>query len=64
MGKAFYIEFVEDAAAAAGGYAKLAADLGVSAEEVQSWSAGRAVPEWAVFLRLLDLVLGEPPVQG
>ena len=57
MGKALYIESVEDAAALAGGYERLAAKLGVSAAEVASWSAGSAVPETAVFLRLIEMVL-------
>jgi len=57
MGKALYIESVEDAAAIAGGYERLAAALGVSPEEVQSWSAGSAKPESTVFLRLLEIVL-------
>src|ERR1700674_4927265 len=38
MGKAFYIESVEEAASIAGGYDRLAAALGVSIEEVESWS--------------------------
>ena len=58
MGKALYVESVEEAAALAGGYERLAAELGVSTEEVQSWSAGSAKPESAVFLRLLEIVLG------
>ena len=58
MGKALYVESVEEAAALAGGYERLAAELGVSTEEVQSWSAGTAKPESAVFLRLLEIVLG------
>ena len=57
MGRALYIESVEDAAALAGGYDRLAAALGVSTDEVESWSAGSAIPESAVFLRLLELVL-------
>ena len=57
MGKALYIESVEDAAAIAGGYERLAAELGVSTGEVESWSAGSATPECAVFLRLLEIVL-------
>jgi hypothetical protein len=57
MGRALYIESVEDAAALAGGYERLAAELGVSAAEVESWSAGSAIPESAVFLRLIELVI-------
>lgn len=57
MGKAFYIESVEEAASIAGGYDRLAAALGVSIEEVESWSAGSAKPESSVFLRLLEIVL-------
>jgi DNA-binding transcriptional regulator YiaG len=58
MGRALYIESVEDAAALAGGYDRLAAALGVSTDEVESWSAGSAIPESAVFLRLIELVVG------
>jgi hypothetical protein len=57
MGKALYIESVEHAAAIAGGYERLAAELGVSTGEVESWSAGTAIPESAVFLRLIELLL-------
>jgi DNA-binding transcriptional regulator YiaG len=57
MGKALYIESVEEAASVVGGYERLAAELGVSTEEIQSWSAGSVKPESAVFLRLLEIVL-------
>ena len=56
MGRALYIESVEDAAAAVGGYEQLAAELGVSTDEVRSWSTGMTIPESVVFLRLLALV--------
>jgi len=64
MGRAFYIESVEDAAAIAGGYDRLAAELGVSTEEVERWSAGAAIPECALFLRLIDLVTGASDPKG
>ena len=63
MGRALYIESVEDAAALAGGYERLAEALGVSAAEIRSWSAGNARPESAVFLRLLEIVL-KPATEG
>jgi hypothetical protein len=61
MGRALYIESVEDAAALAGGYERLAAELGVSVDEVKNWSAGSAIPECAVFLRLIDILLDPAP---
>jgi hypothetical protein len=57
MGRALYIQSVEDAADIAGGYDRLAAALGVSIDQVRSWSAGRAIPECTLFLRLIDIVL-------
>jgi len=64
MGRAFYIESVEDAAAIAGGYDRLAAELGVSTEEVRLWSAGAVIPECAVLLRLIDLVTAASDPKG
>lgn len=61
MGKALYIESVEQAAALAGGREQLAAALGVSVDEVERWCAGSAIPECAVFLRLLEIALGADP---
>jgi hypothetical protein len=72
VGKALYIQSVEDAAAIAGGYERLAAALGVSADQVRSWSAGASIPECAVFLRLIEILLDpvlakdpvpQPPLQ-
>jgi len=57
MGWAFYVESVEDAAALAGGYDRLAAALGVSPDVVRGWCAGDAVPD-SLFLRVIDLVTG------
>jgi transcriptional regulator with XRE-family HTH domain len=64
MGRAFYIESVEDAAALAGGYDQLADALGVSAGEVRGWAAGTAIPEVSALLRLIDLVTGAPDPRG
>jgi hypothetical protein len=61
MGKALYIESVEDAAALLGGYAELAARLGVSTDDVASWSSGTALPEGALFLRLIEILLDPSP---
>jgi len=52
MGWAFYAESVEDAAALAGGYDRLAAILGVTPAEVRSWCAGASLPDCAIFLRV------------
>jgi hypothetical protein len=57
MGRALYIESVEDAASMLGGYAHLAARLGVSTDDVASWSAGTAKPDCTVFLRLIEILL-------
>jgi hypothetical protein len=63
MGKALYIQSVEDAAAIAGGYERLAAALGVSADQVRSWSSGASIPECAVFLRLIELLMNAEPAK-
>ena len=63
MGRALYIEWVEDAASVVGGYEKLAVELGVDLDEVRNWSAGMTIPECTLFLRLLGLLhsrSGEP----
>jgi hypothetical protein len=57
VGKALYIQSVEDAASMAGGYDYLAAELGVSIDEVESWAAGRVIPECAVFLRIIEILV-------
>jgi hypothetical protein len=57
VGKELYIQSVEDAAAITGGYERLAAALGVSPEQVRNWSAGASIPECAVFLRLIEILL-------
>ena len=56
MGRALYVESVEDAASIAGGYDRLAVELGVSAGEVRSWCAGAVIPDCSVLLRLVDLI--------
>jgi hypothetical protein len=57
MGKAFYSQSVEDAASIAGGYQHLAAELGVGIDEVEGWSAGSIIPECAVFLRIIEILV-------
>jgi hypothetical protein len=57
MGRALYIESVADAVSIAGGCDRLAAALGVSTDEVESWSAGSTIPECTVFLRLIEILL-------
>ena len=57
MGRALYIQSVEDAASVAGGYERLAAELGVGTDEVERWRTGSAIPECAVLLRVIELVL-------
>jgi len=64
MGWAFYAESVEDAAALAGGYDRLAAILGVTPAEVRSWCAGASLPDCAIFLRVIDLVIGASDPRG
>ena len=63
MGKELYIQSVEDAAAITGGYERLAAALGVSPEQVRNWSAGASIPECAVFLRLIEILLDPVPAK-
>jgi hypothetical protein len=57
MGKALYIQSVEDAASMAGGYDDLAAELGVSTDEVENWAAGTVIPDCAVFLRIIEILV-------
>jgi hypothetical protein len=57
MGRALYIQSVEDAASVAGGYERLAAELGVGTDEVERWRTGSAIPECSVLLRVIELVL-------
>jgi hypothetical protein len=45
------------AASVAGGYARLAAVLGVGTDEVERWRTGSAIPECAMLLRVIELVL-------
>jgi len=56
MGKALYIQSVEDAASIAGGHERLAAVLGVSTHEVERWCSGVSIPECTAFLRVIDLI--------
>jgi hypothetical protein len=56
MGRSLYIESVEDAAAVVGGYEQLAAELGVSTDEVRNWCTGMTIPESMMFLRLIGLL--------
>jgi hypothetical protein len=64
MGRAFYVESVEDAAALAGGHDRLAAALGVSPAEVRGWCAGASIPDCSTFLRVIDLVSGASDPTG
>ena len=64
MGWAFYAESVEDAAALAGGYDRLAEALGVTPAEVRRWCAGTSLPDCAIFLRVIDLVSGNSDPTG
>lgn len=57
VGRALYIQSVEEAASVAGGYERLAAHLGVATDEVKRWCSGTAIPECAVLLRVIELVL-------
>jgi hypothetical protein len=51
-----YVRTLHDACLILGGEQKLAAWLGVSAEQVEAWLNGRGRPPDAVFLRCVDLV--------
>jgi hypothetical protein len=59
MEKAAYVQTLEQAADIAGGYAELAAVLGVSQNDLDAWTKGTSVPGPALFLRVVDLVLGD-----
>jgi hypothetical protein len=66
MGKALYIQSVEEAASVAGGYDRLAAVLGVGTDEVERWRSGSAIPECGLLLRVIELILdaGAQPRQA
>ena len=51
-----YIKTLHEACLELGGEHRLAAYLGVSAEDVEGWLNGRGVPPDAIFLRCVDLV--------
>ena len=59
MEKAAYIDTLERAANIAGGYAELAAALGVTRSELDAWTMGASVPGPMLFLRVMDLVLSD-----
>jgi len=59
MQKAAYVETLEQAANIAGGFDELAIILGVTENELTAWTSGSSVPGPALFLRVLDLVLGD-----
>ena len=59
MHKAAYVETLEQAASIAGGFGELAIILGVTENELAAWTSGSSVPGPALFLRVLDLVLGD-----
>jgi hypothetical protein len=61
VGKALYIQSVEDAASIAGGHERLAAVLGVSTDEVERWCSGVSIPECTAFLRIIDLIFNPAP---
>jgi hypothetical protein len=63
MGKALYIQSVADAASVAGGYERLAAELGVGTDEVERWSTGTSIPECAVLLRIIEIALNPRVMQ-
>jgi hypothetical protein len=64
MGRAFYVESVEDAAALAGGHDRLAEALGVTPAEVRDWCAGACIPDCEIFLRVVELVTGASDPKG
>ena len=57
MGRALYIQSVEDAASIAGGYERLADELGVSTGEIERWRSGAEIPACEVLIRLIELSL-------
>ena len=59
MEKAAYVQTLEQAADIVGGYPKLATVLGVTQSDLDAWTTGKAVPGPALFLRVIDLILGD-----
>jgi hypothetical protein len=48
----------------AGGAQQLAGRLGVAVADVRGWLAGGAQPPQDVFLRIVDVLLEQPPQQN
>jgi hypothetical protein len=59
MQKAAYVQTLEQAVVIAGGSEKLAAHLGVTQADLDGWAQGASVPGPAMFLRVIDLILGD-----
>jgi DNA-binding transcriptional regulator YdaS (Cro superfamily) len=56
-----YARALDSASARVGGVDELAGQLGVSAEQVRNWIAGRGRPDTPMLLRIVALALGEDP---
>jgi hypothetical protein len=56
-----YTRTVRRAILDVGGIGQLAALLGVSTSEIESWLSGKSSPANALFLKMLDVVAKGPP---
>jgi hypothetical protein len=57
MGRALYIQSVEDAVSVAGGYERLADALCVGTDEIERWRSGAEIPACEVLIRLIEFSL-------
>ncbi len=66
MSASVYSRALRKAGEIMGSYQKLARHLKVTADDLQSWIDGKAVPPVPVFLRVIDFILDEtpPPAQS
>jgi len=64
MASSVYSRTLQRAAETAGGQKKLARQLRVPLGELEKWIADKDEPPMAVFLKAVDLVLGETTSSG
>jgi hypothetical protein len=60
----FYVEALEDAAAAAGGVPQLSRVIGVPVPTLREWLSGKECPPLKAFLSALDVIAADPYARG
>ena len=61
MAASVYSRTLQKAAELIGGYARLASQLQIPADDLQKWVRDEAVPPIEVFLQAVDYILDETP---